>query len=191
MREYAFFYRVKIRKNKRRKKMSKQYKFKVGDMIKILDGHGIEDYAGGWYPDDMNHLIGKTYKIFDIYDPDDDCKWGWTAKRTRYRIKDEEGLTWSIDARGAEKVEKNHSILISEHISKKGRRVVEAWQEGVMACAVCHPEDEFDYYYGIELALKRLKEAQKREARKEAIAKKKAEIEALMENNYIAKGFVI
>lgn len=163
--------------------MSKQYKFKVGDMIKILDGHKIEDYAGGWYPDDMNHLIGKVYKIFDIYTPDEG--------RTRYRIRDGKGLDWSIDERGAEKVEKNNSILITEHMSKKGRRVVEAWQDGVTACAVCHPEDEFDYYYGIGLALKRLKEAQAREAKKAEIAKKKAEIEALMENNYMTKGFVI
>lgn len=172
--------------------MNKRHKFKVGDMIKILDGHGIKDYVGSWLPDDMNHLIGKTYKIFDIYEPvcgfeNNELVYG----RPRYRITDEDGSHWSIDERGAEKVEKNKSILISEHMSKKGRRVVEAWQEGVMACAVCHPEDEFDYYYGIELALKRLKEAQKREARKEAIAKKKAEIETLMENNYIAKGFVI
>lgn len=156
----------------------KNFKFKVGDMIKILDGSGIEDYAGGWYPDVMNHLIGNTYKIFDIYDPKD------RGKRVRYRIRDGVGGTWSIDARGAEKVEKNNPILISEHISKKGRRVVEAWQDGVVGSAVCHPEDEFDYYYGIGLALKRLKEAHAREA-------KKAEIEASMENTYIIKGFVI
>lgn len=160
----------------------KNCKFKVGDMIRILDGHGIEDYAGGWYPDDMNHLIGKTYKIFEVYIPGN----GFTesGKRPRYRIRDEKGCAWSIDARGAEKVEKNDSILITEHISKKGRRVVKAWQNGIVGSAVCHPEDEFDYYYGIELALKRLKEAQTREA-------KKAEIEASMENSYIAKGFII
>ena len=161
----------------------KNYKFKVGDMIKILDGHKIEDYAGGWYPDDMNHLIGKTYKIFGIYVPE--------KGRPRYRIRDEKGWAWSIDERAAEKVEKNNSILITEHISKKGRRVVEAWQDGIMACAVCHPDDPFDYFYGAKLALKRLEDAQKRKARKEAVAKKKAEIEALMENNYIAKGFIL
>ena len=154
----------------------KNFKFKVGDMIKILDGYEIKGYAGGWYPDDMKHLIGKTYKIFDIYVPE--------QGRARYRITDENGFHWSIDSRGAEKVEKNDLILISEHISKKGRRVVEAWQNGIVGSAVCHPEDEFDYYYGIELALKRLKEVQAREA-------KKAEIEASMENNYIAKGFII
>ena len=169
--------------------MSKQYKFKVGDMIKILDGHGIEDYAGGWYPDEMSHLIGKTYKIFEIYVP----KYGFSegGKRTRYRIKDEHGNEWSIDARGAEKVEINSSILIREHISKKGRHVIEAWQGGVVGSAVCHPEDEFDYFYGADLALERLRDALKRKARKEAVAKKKAEIEALMENNYMTKGFVI
>jgi len=161
------------------------YKFEVGDMIKILDGHEIKDYAGGWYPDDMNHLIGKTYKIFDICDPK------YRGERVHYRIRDEKGDPWSIDARGAEKVEKNKSIYIFEHISKKGRRVVNAWQDDVVGSAVCHPEDEFDYYYGIELALKRLREAQAREAKKEAIAKKNAEIEALMENNYTAKGFMI
>ena len=167
----------------------KNCEFKVGDMIRILDGHKIEDYAGGWYPDDMNHLIGKTYKIFEVYIP----KHGFTegGKRPRYRIRDEKGYAWSIDARGAEKVEKNNSILITEHISKKGRRVVEAWQDGVVACAVCHPDDPFDYFYGAKLALKRLTEAQKTKARKEAVAKKKAEIEASMENNYIAKGFII
>lgn len=172
--------------------MSKQYKFKVGDMIKILDGRGIEDYVGGWHPDIMNHLIGKTYKIFDIYEPvcgfeNNELVYG----RPRYRITDEDGSHWCIDERGAEKVEKNDSILITEHISKKGRRVVEAWQDGVVACAVCHPDDPFDYFYGARLALKRLEEAQKTKARKEAVAKKKAEIEASMENNYIAKGFII
>lgn len=161
----------------------KNFKFKVGDMIKILDGYEIKGYAGGWYPDDMKHLIGKTYKIFDIYVPE--------QGRTRYRITDENGFHWSIDSRGAEKVEKNDPILISEHISKKGRCVVKAWQDGVIACAVCHPDDPFDYFYGARLALKRLEEAQKRKARKEAVAKKKAEIEALMENNYMTKGFVI
>ena len=169
--------------------MSRQHKFKVGDMIRILDGHGIEDYAGGWYPDDMSHLIGKIYKIFDIYVPKD--KFAKGGKRPRYRIKDEKGWTWSIDARGAEKVETNRPVIISEHISKKGRRVIKAYQDGVIACAVCHPEDEFDHYYGVGLALKRLHEAQKREAKKAEIAKKKAEIEALMENNYMTKGFVL
>ena len=161
----------------------RKFKFKVGDMIKILDGYGIEGYAGGWYPDDMNRLIGKTYKIFDIYVPE--------SGRSRYRIRDEEGWAWSIDERGAEKVEINRPVIISEHISKKGRRVIKAYQDGVIACAVCHPVDEFDYFYGADLALKRLREAQKRKAKKEAIAKKKAEIEALMENNYMTEGFII
>lgn len=165
--------------------MSRRHQFKVGDMIKVLDGYGIEDYAGGWYPDCMNHLIGNTYKIFDIYDPKD------RGKRVRYQIRDGIGETWSIDARGAEKVEKNHAIYIHEHISKKGRRVVQAWQDEVTACAVCHPEDEFDYFYGVDLALERLRKAQEREAKRAKIAKKKAEIEALMENSYIVKGFVI
>lgn len=174
--------------------MSKQHKFEVGDMIKVLDGHGIKNYAGGWYPDEMNHLIGNTYKIFEIYDPWDDCKLlGQSEERIRYRIRDGKGLTWSIDARGAEKVEKNPSIFISEHISKKGRRVVQAWQDEVTACAVCHPDDPFDYFYGVRLALKRLVRAQKEKARKEFVAKKKAEIKAAMpiENNYITKGFVL
>lgn len=171
--------------------MSRRNQFEVGDMIKILDGSGIEDYAGGWYPEVMNHLIGNTYKIFEIYVP----KHGFTegGKRTRYRIRDGKGSEWSIDERCAEKIEKNHAIYIHEHISKKGRRVVQAWEDEVTACAVCHPEDEFDYYYGVELALKRLKEAQARKAKREAIAKKKAEIKASMpmENNYITKGFAL
>ena len=159
-------------------------KFEVGDMIKVLDGKGIEDYAGGWYPNEMNHLIGNTYKIFNIYEP-------IYGKQPRYRIRDGKGNEWSIDERAAEKVETNHSILISEHVSKKGRRVVQAWQDKVTAYAVCHPDDPFDYFYGAKLAIERLKEAQKRKAEKEAIAKKKAEIEALTENNYITEGFVI
>lgn len=163
--------------------MSKYRKFKAGDMIKILDGHGIEDYAGGWYPDNMKHLIGKTYRIFEIYEP--------VCGRPRYRITDEDGFHWSIDERAAEKVEKNHSIFISEHISKKGRRVVQVWQDDITACAVCHPDDPFDYFYGVKLAIRRLENARKTKARKEAVAKMKAKIEASMENNYMTKGFVI
>ena len=168
--------------------MSKYRKFEVGDMIKILDGHRIEDYAGGWYHDDMKHLIGKTYKIFEIYEP----TFGLTANgQPRYRIRDEYGSAWSIDERAAEKVEKNHSIFISEHISKKGRRVVQVWQDDITACAVCHPDDPFDYFYGVKLAIRRLENARKTKARKEAVAKMKAKIEASMENNYMTKGFVI
>lgn len=179
--------------------MSRRHQFEVGDMIKILDGNGIEDYAGGWYPDEMNHLIGKTYKIFEIYRPN--VKYGpYLGKKTRYRIRDEHGNEWSIDERGAEKVEINSSILIREHISKKGRHVVEAWQNGVVGSAVCHPDDPFDYFYGAKLALERLKEAQKRiealakleEARrkKEEAKKKIAALKALT-TEYITEGFVI
>ena len=38
------------------------YKFRVGEKIKIMDGKHIPNYCGGWNRK-MEHLIGKTYEI--------------------------------------------------------------------------------------------------------------------------------
>jgi len=71
-----------------------EFKFKVGDEIRILDGSKIEGYAGCW-TGQMSELIGKTYKIRKsfIYS---------RGNKLAYTIKDEHDHCWTIDERGAE-----------------------------------------------------------------------------------------
>jgi hypothetical protein len=38
-------------------------KFKVGDVVKVLDGSHIKDYTGNWVHDQMDAYVGKSFKI--------------------------------------------------------------------------------------------------------------------------------
>lgn len=40
-------------------------KFKVGDIVKVLDGKNIEDYAGGWAVE-MGEFVGKVGKVVSL-----------------------------------------------------------------------------------------------------------------------------
>lgn len=138
------------------------YKFKIGDKIIIMDGKRIHQYFGGWYKE-MKHLIGKTYKIEDRSS---------VACFYHYKITDEIGNTWWIDERGAIKAQADqvyeHPIVITDEITKSGRHKVVASQGEFKGIAICHPEDEFDYDFGVTLALGRLLQAKKEAKKKKA-----------------------
>lgn len=143
-----------------------EFKFKVGDEIRILDGSKIEGYAGCW-TGQMSELIGKTYKIRKsfIYA---------RGNKPAYAIKDEHDHYWTIDERGALKVEDELPIVITSSITKSGRHKIVAYQDKIEGIAICHPEDKFDYDFGVTLALGRLLQAKKKAKRLEELKKKNA-----------------
>ena len=139
------------------------YKFEVGDKVRILDGSKIEDYFGTWNPR-MSNLVGKVYTITDR-------NVSYNGKRFYYEVNC--GKDWVFDERGLELVyeETEEPITIRDEYSKNGRHVVTATQNteyGILiGKAICHPEDKFDYDFGVILALGRLLQA-KLQAKKEA-----------------------
>lgn len=74
-------------------------KFKVGDVVKVLDGSHITDYTGSWAHGKMDAYVGKSFKIR--------CVEGGYGDRVGYNLElgDDEPrwLTW--DERGLELVE--------------------------------------------------------------------------------------
>lgn len=46
---------------------SKEYEFKVGDKVRVLDGRDIKEYRGGWVKE-MGEKIGKIYTIEKLYE---------------------------------------------------------------------------------------------------------------------------
>lgn len=130
-------------------------KFKVGDIVEVLDGGKIKHYTGGWGYGVKRH-VGEIRKIRDIVIFPDD--------RVAYRLDD---LFVIFDERGLKKVKhKNESIVIY----RKDNEVVALNKAtGETATARCNPVDTFDFNIGAKLAFERLmdtKEPVKQEKRK-------------------------
>ena len=85
--------------------------YKVGDMVRILDGKNISNYTGSWNPSGMGKFIGKEAIISKVYDIYDEGRFG-------YRLSRIDGcdisswLTW--DERGLEPVEDDIIDEVSE-----------------------------------------------------------------------------
>lgn len=128
------------RKNEERKMSKTNFKFKVGDRVRILDGSKIENYTAGWNTWDMPKLVGQEAKITHCMIVND---------KPAYWL-DYSGLTW--DERGLELI-KNECIVIY----RKGQEVIALDKvTGKKAVAKCSPEDEFDFKIGSKLAFERL-----------------------------------
>jgi hypothetical protein len=117
-------------------------KFKVGDIVEVLDGRNIKHYTGGWGYGVKRH-VGEIKKIRDIVIFPDD--------RVAYRLAD---LFVIFDERGLKKVKhKNESIVIY----RKDNEVVALNKAtGETATARCNPIDTFDFNIGAKLAFERL-----------------------------------
>lgn len=119
--------------------MKKEAKFKVGDMVRILDGSKIKDFRCG-YMDDMKDHIGEVHTISSVFKPIDSDEY------PGYRFKNME-YVW--DERCIEKVDDVYVVSVS------GRNVF-VLGNGKMGKARCNPEDRFDLAKGISLALERM-----------------------------------
>lgn len=75
------------------------YKFRIGDIVRVLDGRNIPQYTGDWV-DRMNPLIGQCYMVRE--------RERWSYGRIGYRLKSvdgeagEESLGLIFDERGLE-----------------------------------------------------------------------------------------
>lgn len=130
------FYFTKERKDNMK---MKEAKFKVGDMVRILDGSKLTDFRCG-YMDDMKEHIGEVHTISKVVNPFDSTEY------PGYRFHNME-YTW--DERCLEKVDEMYVVSVS------GRNVF-VLGNGKMGKARCNPEDKFDLAKGISLAIERM-----------------------------------
>ena len=131
----------------------KTNKFKVGDLVRVLDGRQIVNYLCGW-TDSMNQYVGKAFKIIDLDVFDDGV--AYCLKNTDGHYFDERGLEFAEICFGDEIC-----------IGAIGNRVTMAkdMKTGTTAYARCSPEDTFDFKVGAKLALDRLFELRNTKAK--------------------------
>ena len=121
------------------------FKYKVGDRVRVLDGTGIPDYFCGWTRG-MNRYVGHTFRVLSQ-----------TGESfAGYKLDDGGGFTY--DERFLEPAEKKAKPRIVIYTDKKNPGVVIArdTETGKIGSAKCSPQDTFDFYTGAELAMKRM-----------------------------------
>ena len=83
------------------------FKFEIGDKVRVLDGSGIEGYYGGW-TDAMSYYVGKVYNVTSRTH-------GVVRNNNSYRLDILD--CYSFDERGLELVEKRPSLYERTKIS--------------------------------------------------------------------------
>lgn len=83
------------------------FKFEIGDKVRVLDGSGIEGYCCGW-TDGMSYYVGKVYNITSRTH-------GVVTNKNSYRLDILD--CYSFDERGLELVEKKPSLYERTKIS--------------------------------------------------------------------------
>lgn len=118
-------------------------RFKVGDRVRVLDGSGIEDYAGGWVSP-MVEYVGNVYTVVQI------------RPNGGYGLKD---IPFIYDERGLERAGNPGKIVITTDGRVTTAKLYRHGEPTRNAVAACSPEDTFDFATGAKLALDRLIDA--------------------------------
>ena len=87
----------------------KEFKFEIGDKVRVLDGSGIEGYCCGW-TDGMSYYVGKVYNVTSRTH-------GVVTNKNSYRLDILD--CYSFDERGLELVEKKPSLYEKTKINAK------------------------------------------------------------------------
>lgn len=114
-------------------------KFKVGDIVRIMDGSKAKYYAGAWV-DGMDEYVGREAVIRRI--------------NKHYGTADLEGIWWTFDVRYLEPV--HPKIVITTDGKTTCARYYIGKRVDCEAIARCHPSDQFQFDVGAHVAMHRL-----------------------------------
>ena len=124
-------------------------KYKVGDKVKIRKDLKVgEIYGGCRFASGMQKLVGKVVRITyadmksEHYRIDTYCCY-WTDEMFEDDVDNE-----------VQEMHKGVTITVSKN------KVI-AYCDGKLGVARCHPDDDFNFYTGAKIALKRLEESEK------------------------------
>ena len=122
------------------------FKYKVGDKVRILSGAGAPEYFCGWARG-MNRYVGKVLPVLTQNK-------GFSSNG--YKLDGGGGFIY--DERYLSKVKEKGKPRIVVYIDKEDFSVVVAkdTETGKTGKAKCSPEDTFDFYTGAQLAMMRL-----------------------------------
>lgn len=138
-------------------------KFKVGDVVRVLDGKDIADYTGGWVSDMKRH-IGKCLAVTEIL-PD----YAGVGKNG-YKLDTDDFFQYVFDERGLELVKigadrlwdvfgiKADYIKVGYLIGIKGvifnnPATIILWEDGTKTVVKCGKNDTYDPEKGMAMAI--------------------------------------
>lgn len=120
-----------------------EFKYKVGDRVKILDGSRIRDYTASWARD-MGKYVGKTTMVL--------ARKLWKG-RASYNLAGAGG--YIFDERGLAPVPSDRIVIYTDK-KDPSKVIAKDIFTGKTGVAKCSPEDTFDFYTGAKLAMERL-----------------------------------
>jgi hypothetical protein len=127
-----------------------EYKFKIGDRVKIIDGSGIDGYTGGWV-EDMYELCGEI-GIVKTCGKTSTRKNYYTLSSVNGKIK-----SWLMfDERGLKKTYEEKKIIITTDGTITRAALYDGHKLIKEAKAICSKEDVFDFEMGAKIAFERL-----------------------------------
>ena len=125
-----------------------EFKYKVGDEVRVLDGSKAPNYTAGWI-NPMKRYVGKTLVVMmqeSIHES------------PTYKLVD--GGGWSYDEKYLAPVSSDRIVVYTDK-KDPSKVVAKDVSTGKTGVAKCSPEDTFDFYTGAKLAMERLLGAEK------------------------------
>ena len=128
------------------------YKFKIGDRVKILDGSKINRYTGGWCAD-MHKYCGSIAAVIER---------GTTADGRKYYSlvfngdNDNVKTALMFDERGLKMANEERKIVITTDGTTTRAALYDGHKLIRESKAICSKDDTFDFEAGAKIAFERL-----------------------------------
>lgn len=119
------------------------FKYKVGEKVRVLDGSEADHYAAGWVVS-MNPYVGKTLEVM--------CQEADFGSPV-YKLVG--GGCWHYDERYLAPAKSNRIVIYTDK-KDPSKVIAKDISTGKTGVAKCSPEDIFDFYTGAKLAMERL-----------------------------------
>lgn len=152
------------------------YKFKIGDRVKIIDGSRIEGYTGGWV-ETMYELCGEIGIVKTC---------GKTSKGKHYYTLSSENSkiqSWFMfDERGLKRANEERKIVITTDGTMTRAALYDDHKLIKEAFSTCSKADAFKFEMGAKIAFERLT------AKPEVKAKSKKELKPLNTKIFVLDG---
>lgn len=120
-----------------------EFKYKVGEKVRVLDGSEADHYAAGWVVS-MNPYVGKTLEVM--------CQEADFGSPV-YKLVG--GGCWHYDERYLAPAKSNRIVIYTDK-KDPSKVIAKDVPTGKTGVAKCSPEDTFDFYTGAKLAMNRL-----------------------------------
>lgn len=158
------------------------YKFKIGDRVKILDGSNIDGYTGGWI-ETMYELCGEI-GIVKSCGKTSMGKHYYTLSLDNSKIQSWLMHGWLMfDERGLKRANEERKIVITTDGTTTRATLYDGHKLIREAKAICSKEDTFKFETGAKIAFERLT------AKPAVEAKPKKELKPLNTKVFIIDGY--